>query len=187
MVMRLRQLFRDDSLPFLNVQLPMWIAAGDEDKHDWARLRLAQARAASALQPGGLAILLDCGEFDNIHPTDKRTPGERLCDVALRVVYGMDAPESPRALGKYTQGDTLVVTLSAPVLRRETGELLLEIAGEDGAYHPVQSVTLDGAEMRLRSVAVLHPAKVRYAYVNWGKVSLFGRNGLPLAPFAFEG
>ena len=187
MVMRLRQLFHDDSLPFLNVQLPMWIAAGDEDKHDWARLRLAQARAASALQPGGLAILLDCGEFDNIHPTDKRTPGERLCDVALRVVYGMDAPESPRALGKYTQGDTLVVTLSAPVLRRETGELLLEIAGEDGAYHPVQSVTLDGAEMRLRSVAVLHPTKVRYAYVNWGKVSLFGRNGLPLAPFAFEG
>lgn len=187
MVMRLRQLFRDDSLPFLNVQLPMWIAAGDEDKHDWARLRLAQARAASALQPGGLAILLDCGEFDNIHPTDKRTPGERLCDVALRVVYGMDAPESPRALGKYTQGDTLVVTLSAPVLRRETGELLLEIAGEDGAYHPVQSVTLDGTEMRLRSVAVLHPAKVRYAYVNWGKVSLFGQNGLPLAPFAFEG
>lgn len=187
MVMRLRQLFRDDSLPFLNVQLPMWIAAGDEDKHDWARLRLAQARAASALQPGGLAILLDCGEFDNIHPTDKRTPGERLCDVALRVVYGMDAPESPRALGKYTQGDTLVVTLSAPVLRRETGELLLEIAGEDGAYHPVQSVTLDGAEMRLRSVAVLHPTKVRYAYVNWGKVSLFGRNGLPLAPFALEG
>lgn len=187
MVMRLRQLFRDDSLPFLNVQLPMWIAAGDEDKHDWARLRLAQARAASALQPGGLAILLDCGEFDNIHPTDKRTPGERLCDVALRVVYGMDAPESPRALGKYTQGDTLVVTLSAPVLRRETGELLLEIAGEDGAYHPVQSVTLAGAEMRLRSVAVLHPAKVRYAYVNWGKVALFGRNGLPLAPFALEG
>ena len=99
----------------------------------------------------------------------------------------MDAPESPRALGKYTQGDTLVVTLSAPVLRRETGELLLEIAGEDGAYHPVQSVTLDGTEMRLRSVAVLHPTKVRYAYVNWGKVSLFGRNGLPLAPFAFEG
>ena len=84
MVMRLRQLFRDDSLPFLNVQLPMWIAAGDEDKHDWARLRLAQARAASALQHGGLAILLDCGEFDNIHPTDKRTPGARLCDVALR-------------------------------------------------------------------------------------------------------
>ena len=108
-------------------------------------------------------------------------------DVALRVVYGMDAPESPRALGKYTQGDTLVVTLSAPVLRRETGELLLEIAGEDGAYHPVQSVTLAVAEMRLRSVAVLHPTKVRYAYVNWGKVSLFGRNGLPLAPFAFEG
>ena len=99
----------------------------------------------------------------------------------------MDAPESPRALGKYTQGDTLVVTLSAPVLRRETGELLLEIAGEDGAYHPVQSVTLAGAEMRLRSVAVLHPAKVRYAYVNWGKVALFGRNGLPLAPFALEG
>ena len=70
------------------------------------------------------------------------------------------------------------------MLRRETGELLLEIAGEDGAYHPV---TLAGTEMRLRSVAVLHPTKVRYAYVNWGKVSLFGRNGLPLAPFAFEG
>ena len=51
----------------------------------------------------------------------------------------------------------------------------------------IVTVTLDGTEMRLRSVAVLHPMKVRYAYVNWGKVALFGRNGLPLAPFALEG
>lgn len=186
MVLRLRELFRDDTLPFLNVQLPMWIAANDVDKHDWARLRHAQAKVADQLQPGGMAVLLDCGEWDNIHPTDKRTPGERLCDVALRVIYGMDAPESPRALSKHTSGSNLVITLSQPVVRRPEGELLLEIAGEDGVYAPVNDLRLEGNTMILHSAAVLRPVMARYAHVNWGKVCLFGENGLPLAPFILE-
>lgn len=186
MVLRLRELFRDDALPFLNVQLPMWIAAGDEDKRDWARLRLAQARVADQLQPGGMAVLIDCGEWDNIHPTDKRTPGERLCDVALRVLYHLDAPQSPRALCKSTNGAVLTVTLSQPVLRRPEGDLLLEIAGEDGVFHPAEA-TLDGVLLHLTSAEVPHPVGVRYAHVNWGKVCLFGVNGLPLAPFEMVG
>ncbi len=183
MVKRLRELFRDDALPFLNVQLPMWHASEDPDNRDWPRIRLQQQKVADTLRAAGLAVLIDCGERNNIHPTDKRTPGERLCDVALRVVYGLTAPEYPRALRKFTKENVLTVQLSQPVVCHAEESSLLEIAGEDGVYVPAERIEINGCELKLSSPKVAHPMCVRYAYVNWGKVMLFGQNSLPLAPF----
>lgn len=181
LVQRWREFFRDEELPFLNVQLPMWIAADGVEDGVWPRTRHAQERAWKRLRNTGLAVLIDCGEFDNIHPTDKRTVGERLYEQALTVVYGEPGQVSPRATGKYVLGGTLIVTLTAPVVAR--GEAaLLEIAGQDGRYYPAKAV-IDGATLRLTAPEVPHPVSARYAHVNWGKVTLFGENGLPLAPF----
>ncbi len=183
---RLRELFMDAQLPFLNVQLPMWLAAGATDQLDWPALRHAQELVWRQVRRTGLAVLIDCGEWDNIHPTDKRTPGERLYAQALRVVYGEAGEESPRAVRKYACGHQLCVELNAPVtLRPGEGPLLLEVAGEDGEYHEAE-LTLDGTRLLLSSTAVERPVFARYAYVGWGRVRLFGENGLPLAPFVME-
>jgi len=183
-VKRWRELFRDEELPFLNVQLPMWIAADGVEDGCWGRMRHMQERAWKRLRNSGMAVIIDCGEFDNIHPTDKRTVGERLCEQALMVVYGGKGLESPRATGKYTQGGTLTVTLTAPVTARGE-EALLEIAGQDGRYVRADGI-VEGDKLRLTSPDVPNPVAARYAYVNWGKVQLFGENGLPLAPFVLE-
>ena len=183
-VKRWRELFQDEELPFLNVQLPMWIAADGVEDGLWPRLRHAQERAWKLLRHSGLAVTIDCGEFDNIHPTDKRTVGERLYEQALSVIYGERGKESPRATGKYTEGDVLTVTLTAPVTARGEGTLL-EIAGQDGHYVRA-SVTIADTQLRLSAPEAPHPVAARYAHVNWGKVQLFGENGLPLAPFILE-
>ena len=183
-VKRWRELFRDEELPFLNVQLPMWIASDGTEDGCWGRMRHMQERAWKRLRNSGMAVIIDCGEFDNIHPTDKRTPGERLYEQALSVVYGEQGKESPRATGKYTEGGVLTVTLTAPVTARGE-ETLLEVAGQDGRYARA-TVEIVGNRLRLTSPEVPHPVAARYAHVNWGKVQLFGENGLPLAPFILD-
>ena len=181
-----RMLFRDDALAFINAQLPMFINTAESVyNHQWAEIRRDQALVTRQTAHTGLACLIDCGEIDNIHPTDKRTPGERLCDAALRVIHGLQTPKSPEATGKYAAGSTLVVTLDAPVDFTREGDTCMEIAGEDGVWHPAD-VVLAGCRLLLTSPKVPQPAMARYAHVNWGRVRLFGANGLPLAPFMLD-
>ncbi len=176
LVNRWRELFGDAELPFYNVQLPMFIDAGAKDDFRWAILRQQQEKAWHALRNSCLAVMIDAGEYGNIHPVDKVTPGTRLAQVYL------GADETPRALAKSTCGNVLTVALTHPV----TGEgTLFEVAGEDGLYVPAKA-ELDGNKIRLTAEGVAHPVKARYAWVNWGKVRVFGENGLPLAPFVLD-
>lgn len=181
LIRRWRELFREPELPFLFVQLPMWIGCGAADSFRWPMIRKAQAAARDAARNTGLVCLLDQGEYGNIHPTAKRPVGERLAELAGALIYG-GGEVSPRALGKYTEGDTLTVCLSAPVTFR--GEpALLEIAGEDGAYAPADAEILD-SRLLLRAAGVNRPVRARYAWTDYSdRVSLFGMNGLPLEPF----
>lgn len=77
-----------ENLPFLIVQLPQWIngktAADGNDPMRWPVLREAQWDAAQSIDNVYAICTIDCGEYDNIHPLDKRTPGERLANCALR-------------------------------------------------------------------------------------------------------
>ena len=179
-----RQLFRDATLPFLFVQLPMWQDWEAADTFRWPALRLAQAAARDAARHTGMICLLDEGEYGNLHPTAKRVVGERLHRLAETVVYGIDGGCSPRAAGKYTKGQELTVMLSEPVTVRKDGmPALLEIAGGDGVFHPAEA-SVNGNELRLRSREVPCPAHARYAWTDWSdQVNLFGLTGLPLEPF----
>lgn len=182
-VIRLRELFRDDELPFLNVQLPMWIdGMATEDSKLWPRLRMAQDKVYRNMRNTGLAVLLDQGEFDNIHPTNKRVVGERLFECALDVIYHQSARLSPFAVGKCQKEGKLYISLSAPVVVCGEGDLLLEIAGEDGVFVPADA-QLCGDTLILSNPAVPRPLMARYAWTDYAIVHLFGENGLPLAPF----
>lgn len=186
LVKRWRELFRDPELPFYNVQLPMFIDAGAEDDHRWAILRQQQEQAWHTLRNSYLAVMLDAGEYGNIHPVDKRTPGERLARLFEETFRGL-APAQPRALRKSTCGNVLTVELTAPV-RALNGECsLFEVAGEDGVFHPA-AAEVDWQRIHLTAPQVAHPVKARYAYVNFAKVRVFSahRPVLPLAPFVLE-
>ncbi len=178
-----RKLFRNPELPFLFVQLPMWIDFGTKDTYQWPRTRLAQAAVRDSVRNTGMICLLDEGEFGNIHPVNKRPVGERLAETAGRMLYG-EGEESPRAAGRWVRGGRMHVLLTQTVMTSDGGApRLLEIAGEDGVFHPAEA-EVAGRELRIHSEQVKYPSAARYAWTDWSdRVNLFGVNGLPLEPF----
>ncbi|MBQ8149082.1 MAG: sialate O-acetylesterase [Clostridia bacterium] len=185
MVLYWRKLFRDPEIPFLNVQLPVFKNFGEEDYSNWGDLRYQQWKVSRHLSHSGLAVTIDLGELGNIHPTDKRTVGERLYQVAKPVVYNQPGETSVYATGRYPQGGSLMITLSGKVQEKGEASAYFEVAGADGRFCKAEAELL-GDRILLTADGVPHPVKARYAHLNYVTVNLFGENGLPLAPFVLE-
>lgn len=190
-----RKDFADDTLPFLFVQLPMHRYRDNPITDSWCDIRQAQLQVHRDVPHTGLAVAIDCGEYNNIHPTRKRQVGERLALQALFHVY--DLIREKDAYGPLfhhfeTEGDALRLFFSYaeggfvthPCPDREVPKTLsFELAGADGIYHPAAAM-LEGSTIVLRSSAVPAPTQVRYLWVDYREsIPLFGKNGLPLAPF----
>ena len=69
--------------------------------------REQQAIAAAMLKRVGMISMTDCGEFDNIHPLDKETPGTRLALLAEQMVYGTGEEWTPTVQQMYSDGTAL--------------------------------------------------------------------------------
>ncbi len=185
MVLYWRRLFRDTEIPFLNVQLPVFKNSGEEDFSNWGDLRYQQWKVSRHLSHSALVVTIDLGELGNIHPTDKRTVGERLYQAAKPVVYHQPGETSVYATGRYPQDGGLMVTLSGPVSERGEASAFFEVAGADGVFRKADAQLMSD-RILLTAAAVPHPVKARYAHLNYVTVNLFGENGLPLAPFVLE-
>ena len=103
-----RALCEDESIFFVAAQLSRFGA--EPSAEDWPAIRAAQQAVIDGTQNAALACLLDCGEHDNVHPTDKRTPGGRLAATALRHAYGVDVQaDAPRLTGASLEGKRLIL------------------------------------------------------------------------------
>ena len=182
-----RELFRQPNLPFYIVGLPAFMQRRDQPGTDgWTEVREAQALTARTVPHTGLAITVDTGDANNIHPIDKLPVGERLALLALRDVYGKDvvsqgpvlerAENLPGALRlhfNHTDGGLVVKG-------DELGEFSL--AGADGTWHWAHA-KLDGDTIIVSASAVPTPDDVRYAWQANPLATLFNGAGLPAAPF----
>lgn len=181
-----RQDWEDDTLPFVFVQLPMFRYKQDADHKHWCLIREAQMRAYQTVKHTGIAVIPDCGELDNIHPTDKEPVGERLAIQAMQVAYGIQDPDqdTPMFRDSYVTGNTMHIRLTgAPKgflpVEHPTG---FELAGADRIFHPAEAV-LGENQITLRAEGISEPVYGRYAWTNYMEVQVFSKNGIPLAPF----
>ncbi len=94
MIAKWREDWEDLSLPFLMVQLPMHRYAADPDYRHWCLIREAQMRVFETVKNTGIAVILDHGEFNEIHPKEKEVVGERLALQAMWLVYGLCTKKS---------------------------------------------------------------------------------------------
>jgi len=207
LVRQWRSDWEDDQLPFLFVQLPMYASreemeSGNPPRH-WCVVREGQYLASLDIAYTGLAVIIDCGEFDNIHPLDKQTVGYRLALQALKKVYGQsevqaDAPVFSwfqTEVGNFAEGINLAggnraegCSLRLHFDHAESGLEFrgdatgFEVAGARGRYFPAQA-RIDGQDVIVSSDKVAAPCRVRYAWTNFGPTPLYAKNGLPVMPF----
>ncbi|MDR0411061.1 MAG: sialate O-acetylesterase [Treponema sp.] len=179
----------DDEAPFLFVQLPMYASKGDVDAgltdKGWAVLREQQFKVSKTIANTGMAVIIDKGEFDNIHPLDKQTVGFRLSLQALKKVYHKDVyADGPVFRKARNEGDAIRVFFdNASEGFKVTGDLDgFEVAGDDHVYHKAKA-SIEGDTIVASCVDAPHPIHVRYAWIKFGPASLFGKNGLPTMPF----
>ena len=204
-----RRDFQDENLYAMLVQLPMHRYRNDPVTTSWAMIRQAQERVHKADPRSGLAVIIDQGEFDNIHPTHKKEVGHRLYLQAMAHVYGilsMDEACCPalekirfsswpgqmhlsftHCLGGFDK-ERYARVVKAPKNALECAYTGFEIAGEDLVFYPVEAIFEDGAtELTLLIPReVDSPKSVRYLYAGYSMVPLFDKRGMPAAPFVVE-
>ena len=182
-----RRAFGQGDFPFLMAQLPAFQGRKDQPgSDDWAELREAQALTARSVPNTGLAVTIDTGEADNIHPKEKRPVGERLALIALAQHYGNKVVSSGPVFRSFVrEGNALRVSFDhtdGGLAARGKRLAEFSVAGADRKWRWADA-KLDGDAVVVSSVEVLEPIAVRYAWQANPQATLFNGAGLPAVPF----
>jgi sialate O-acetylesterase len=182
-----RSLFGQGDFPFYIVSLPRFTPRRAEPGDDgWAELREAQAFAAANVPNSGLAVTIDTGEADNIHPKEKKVVGDRLALCALAEHYGLpiayrgptfaSAERVPGALRLHFSNVGGGLAVRGPKL----GEF--SVAGADRKWSWADA-RIDGDTVVASSPSVPEPVAARYAWQANPAATLYNDAGLPAVPF----
>ena len=187
--------FNNPKMPFYIVQLTSFTAhkpgedvevySGDPREHGWAELREAQL-LTSKHKYNGLAVTIDIGEANNIHPSNKKDVGERLALWALAKDYGKNiAYSGPIYSGYYIEGDKIRIKFdyADSGLIADGGKPVgFAIAGSDRKFVWADA-EIQGSDIIVSSDLVANPVAVRYAWDVNPKCNIFNGVGLPASPF----
>lgn len=176
------------NLPFLFVQLPNY---GDYNylpsESDWALLRDAQFKALSVPNTA-MAVTIDIGEWNDIHPWNKEEPGRRLALLAEKIAYGENVVSSgPLFQSAKIEGDKIVISFTnvGSGLIANDGAPLSEfaVAGADKKFVWAKA-SIEGNKVIVSSKDVPSPLYVRYAWASSPvDPNLYNKEGLPASPF----
>ena len=183
-----RELWQKPELPFLLVQLPNFMEKHEKPTDSgWARIREAQLNTFKTTPNTVLAVTYDVGEWNDIHPLNKKAVAQRLFLGARKVVYGEKVTHSgPVYKDMKIEGDKIVISFT------ETGRGLMAkggtlkhfaIAGEDKQFVWAEAV-IRGNKVVVSSKSVKNPVAVRYAWSdNPDEANLCNKEGLLASPF----
>ncbi|MBI1342226.1 MAG: sialate O-acetylesterase [Terrimonas sp.] len=183
-----RNKWQQGTLPFLYVQLPgymdyQYLPA----ESNWAEMREAQLQSLSVPNTA-MAVTIDIGEWNDIHPDDKKDVGDRLALAAMKLAYAADIVYSgPLYQGFETEGNRIIISFS------HTGSGLMTSDGEDPAEFAIagadKKFVWASAKIIDDKIMVWHddikePLYVRYAWADDPvNPNLYNKEGLPASPF----
>jgi sialate O-acetylesterase len=175
--------------PFLYVQLANFMQkkGAEPTDSDWARLREAQRRALSEPDTA-MTVAIDTGEWNDIHPVDKKTLGRRLALAARAVALDEKvAYRGPQLQSVTRKGQQLQLSF----IHATDGLVLKDgnafaIAAADGEYQWARKLEKQGNKILLSHPDISKPVKVRYAWADNPDAVLYNGAGLPASPFQAE-
>jgi len=179
-----RQQWGIGSFPFLYVQISNFKSSPVED---WPAIREAQLQTLD-VSNAAMAVTIDIGDPENVHPTDKVDVGRRLALAARALSYGETLEYSGPLFRLATpQGSEIRIWFDhAKELTAKGGELAgFEVAGTNGNFAPA-TARIDGATVVASSPSVAEPVQVRYGWANSPQCNLYNDAGLPASPFTSE-
>ncbi|MCL2758663.1 MAG: hypothetical protein FWD22_00400 [Treponema sp.] len=178
-------------LPFLFVQLPIFCPVSDNyEQAHWAVLREAQAQVLS-LPATGMAAALELGEWNDIHPINKKDVGYRLFLAAEKTLFGVKNTSPGPMLQNFELLENKILlhfnncgiglNIDAP-----SSDAYFSVIGTDGQVRlPGKIENNDTISIDISSVK--NPKKVLYAWAdNPRDRQLFNSDGLPVIPFRIE-
>ncbi len=187
MIKNWRNDWKQGDFPFLFVQLANFMAVDSEPVDSaWAELREAQLMTL-ALPNTGMAVIIDIGEADDIHPKNKQDVGKRLALWALAKTYGKNLVYSgPIYKSLKTEGNKVILEFehAGGGLVAKGGEPLkgFAVAGADRKFVWADA-KIDGNTIVVSSNEVSEPVAVRYGWANNPVCNLYNKEGLPASPF----
>ena len=187
MINNWRTLWQQGDFPFYFVQLANFMATKDEPGESaWAELREAQSMTLS-MPNTGQAVIIDVGQADDIHPTNKQDVGKRLALVALYKDYGKPLVYSgPAYKSMRTEGNKIVLSFDhagSGLVAKGGGPLKgFAVAGADQKFVWADAKIV-GHSVEVSSPEVTAPAAVRYAWADNPVCNLYNQAGLPGCPF----
>jgi sialate O-acetylesterase len=184
-----RAKWQEGALPFLYVQLPNFMEVQySPSESQWAELREAQLDALSVPKTA-MAVAIDAGEWNDIHPLDKKDVGDRLALAAEKLAFGDTSivASGPIYRSAHVDGDKIVLSFTdtgSGLMVKGGGELQqFAIAGADKKFVWADA-RIEGDKVIVSSEEVPNPLYVRYAWAdNPEGANLYNKEGLPASPF----
>jgi sialate O-acetylesterase len=204
-----RQQWQQGDFPFYFCQLANYRAKTDQPGESvWAELREAQAKTLSVPNTG-MAVLIDTGESEDIHPQSKQIAGERLAKIALAKTYGREVvPSGPSYASMKIEGSAIRLIFdhlggglvakevpatydvmrkagkTAPLVRNSPHSQLegFAICGADKRWVWAEA-KIDGDTVLVSSKQVPSPIAVRYGWADNPTCNLYNAADLPASPF----
>jgi len=184
-----RAKWNNPEMSFMFVQLANYMKPPDEpEESEWAELREAQLMTLQ-LPETGMAVIIDIGEADDIHPKNKHDVGKRLALAALKIAYYKNIVYSgPIYKSMAIEGNKAIVDFD------NTGTGLkchdrygyvkgFSIAGNDRKFHWAKAY-IENNKVVVYSDRINNPVAVRYGWANNpDDVNLYNNEGLPASPF----
>ena len=180
--------WNEGNFPFLFVQLPNFMETKSEpSESNWALLREAQLKTLS-LPNAGMVVAIDIGEWNDIHPLDKKDVGYRFALAAEKLAYGDNIVYSgPIYKSMKIDGNKIILSFthtgSGLIAKGDNKLKYFAIAGNNKKF-VWANAKIENNKVVVWNDKVKNPVAVRYAWAdNPDGANLYNKEGLPASPF----
>lgn len=189
MILDWRNKWNQKDMPFFTVQLANFMEPKTQPvESNWAELRDQQRQVSLSVPNTGLAVIIDLGEWNDIHPLNKKSVGDRLALQALKVADKKNIiADGPMYQSMKVEGNKIILSFKngtddfAPVSELKG----FAIKGQDGKYEWAKA-KIEGNRVIVWNDTVSSPVSVRYDWADNPDGNLKNKAGLPASPFTTE-
>lgn len=192
MIANWRKNWDQGDFPFIYVQLTNFMEVKDKpEESKWAELRNAQLKTLSVPNTG-MAVAIDLGEWNDIHPLNKKDVGKRLALLAKKMAYNEKNINASGPIPAFADflNDKVIITFKNPEvgIMAKGGDSLRHFAiSNEGENFVWAKTEINGNRIIVWNEKIQNPTVVRYAWAdNPQSANLYSKEGLPASPFEIK-